>query len=294
MLNDIAHALSKLDLEVLKVNALTSPNGSAVNVFLLRDIRSKIPGRRQEAICKCVKSVLGTPRSFCKLSLMSADDMNDTSDLEMLHGIPAELLSEELSPGVVEAEEAAAGASKFSLKIESSLSSSNMLLQITCCDRRGLLYDCLRGLREHNLQIAYCRFTTTSTGSGAVDLFVSQANGERLLDSENQRSLQARLRLDVCEPIRVVIVDKGLNMELLVAITVERFGRARPHVLNDVTLALKMLQIGIFKAVNEKVSHGERIWELYMFLLTEQASSSLTGSRMRSYVVERVMGVLMG
>lgn len=291
ILNDIAHTFWTLELEVLKVNALKSPNGSAVNVFLLRDIRSDSQDNRAKAICERVKSVLGASHSLCELSLATIDDVNETFDPEVLHGVPDELIMKDLSPHAAGAE-AAPNATKFSLNIDNSLSRGHTLLQIASCDRRGLLYDCLRALSDLNLQISYGRLMTTSTGSVAFDLFVSQANGTKLLDPDKQSSLEARLRLDVCEPIRVMIVNKDSNTELLVATTVEKCGRPRPRILYDVTLALKMLQIGIFKADNEKICHGDRIWELYRFLLVEQSSSSLMSRRMQSYVVERVKSVL--
>lgn len=47
-------------------------------------------------------------------------------------------------------------------------------------------------------------------------------------------------------PLRVIVVDRGPDTELLVANPVELSGKGRPQVFYDVTRALKILGICIF------------------------------------------------
>jgi len=51
-------------------------------------------------------------------------------------------------------------------------------------------------------------------------------------------------------PLRVIIVNRGPDAELLVANPVELSGMGRPRVFYDVTLALKVLGICIFSVRN--------------------------------------------
>lgn len=297
LLNDMTQTLWELEVDVLKVNGLTSPDGSAVNVFYLSDSRNALQNkRRHEVACDRIKSVLGASYSFCELSVTSDNDLNEISDLGMFPTIPNDLFSKRWPS--TEADVAfinpAPNTPKFSLNIDNSLSPGHTLLQITFQDRRGLLYDCTRALSDLNLQIAYGRLSTTPKGSGDLDLFILQANGNKLFDPDKQKTLLDRLRLDMCDPIRLMMVNRGPDTELLVATTVEKCGRVRPRILYDVTLALKMLEICIFKADTEKLSYGDRLWEVYRFLLVEQPKTTFRTSRTRSHIVERVEGVLMG
>ncbi|KAI5072668.1 hypothetical protein GOP47_0012774 [Adiantum capillus-veneris] len=288
LLNDLSCALRELELEILNVHALTSPNGLAVIVILVSDSRKGSQDERQQAICDNVKCVLGPSYSHCELTPATMDDVGEVLDLELLYGVPNNFLEEDDSDIV-------AGSDKnFSANIDNLQSANHTLLQITARDRRGLLYDCMRVLNDYNLKIAYGRFKTVSMGFVAFDLLISQANGNKLLDLDKQKSLQARLRVDMCNPLRMMIVDKGRNTEVFVATTVEKSGRSRPSMMHDVTLVLKMLGVSIFQANSEKLCIGERMWEMYRFLLVESPSSSARGDQMRSHIVKRVKNVLSG
>jgi hypothetical protein len=52
-------------------------------------------------------------------------------------------------------------------------------------------------------------------------------------------------------PLRVALVDRGPDMELLVANPVEVSGKGRPLVFYDITLALKNLHKRIFLVCNQ-------------------------------------------
>ena len=95
-------------------------------------------------------------------------------------------------------------------------------------------------------QISYGRFYATQNGRCDVDLFVVQSDGKKILDQQRQRSLCCRLRMELLRPLRVALVNRGPDTELLVANPVEVSGKGRPLVFYDITLALKNLQKRIF------------------------------------------------
>ncbi|OAY68152.1 ACT domain-containing protein ACR10, partial [Ananas comosus] len=96
--------------------------------------------------------------------------------------------------------------------------------------------------------ISYGRFYSTQNGSCEVDLFVIQMDGKKIFDLNKQMSLCSRLRMELLRPLRVAVVSRGPDTELLVTNPVELSGKGRPLVFYDITLALKMLNIRIFLA----------------------------------------------
>lgn len=95
-------------------------------------------------------------------------------------------------------------------------------------------------------QISYGRFYASQNGRCDVDLFVVQSDGKKILDQQMERTLCCRLRMELLRPLRVAMVKRGPDIELLVANPVEVSGKGRPLVFYDMTLALKNLQKRIF------------------------------------------------
>lgn len=80
-----------------------------------------------------------------------------------------------------------------------------------------------------------------------------QADGKKIVDPSKQNSLSSRLRMELLQPLRVAIINRGPDTELLVANPVELSGKGRPNVFHDITLALKMLNICIFSVCTSKI-----------------------------------------
>lgn len=76
-----------------------------------------------------------------------------------------------------------------------------------------------------------------------------QADGKKIIDPHKQNALCSRLRMELAHPLRVDVISRGPDTELLVANPVELSGRGRPLVFHDITLALKILNIGIFSVL---------------------------------------------
>lgn len=79
-----------------------------------------------------------------------------------------------------------------------------------------------------------------------MDLFIMQADGKKITDSHKRNALCSRLRMELIHTLKVDVISRGPDTELLVVNPVELSGRGRPLVFYDITLALKILNISIF------------------------------------------------
>lgn len=98
-------------------------------------------------------------------------------------------------------------------------------------------------------QISYGRFSIKQRRHCEIDLFIVQTDGKKIVDPSKQNALRSRLQLELLRPLRVAIVNRGPDTELLVANPVELSGKGRPLVFYDITLAFKMLNTGVFSVL---------------------------------------------
>jgi hypothetical protein len=295
----VSQVLWELELAVRKVKVSTTPEGKVIDLFFITDNRDLLhTTKRQEDVCDRLKSVIGESSTNCDLRLAPPEFM-------AMEYAPISLLSPSIVDELFTSETQFQADSnslqtkstlikKASVTIDNSLSPAHTLLQISSKDRRGLLYDVLRTLKDYNIQISYGRLSTNPKGICEVDLFALQADGRKIIDPQKQSSLCRRLQQEIFHPVRVMIVDRGPDTELLVASRIELSGRGRPRVLLDVTLVLKMLDICIFSADIGRHAIGDLHWEVYRFLLIDRPDLSLGSSRTRSQIAERVKNMLIG
>eukprot|EP01018_Ginkgo_biloba_P031220 Gb_38010 [translate_table: standard] len=299
LLNDVSQVLWELELTIHKVKVSTTPEGKVMDLFFITDNRDLLPTKkRQDDVCDRLKSVLGESAT-CELSIAPAESgslectpipvlpPSVAEDLFNSEALELETDSRSLGPN-------GAFINKFSVTVDNSLSPAHTLLQISCKDHKGLLYDVLRTLKDYNIQISYGRLSTNPKEICEVDLFVLQADGRKIIDPQKQNSLCSRLEMEILHPVRVMVVDRGPDTELLVASPIELSGRGRPRVLYDATLVLKMLDICIFTADIGRHVIGDRQWEVYRFLLIDRPDLSLGSSRTRCQIRERVENMLFG
>lgn len=177
-----------------------------------------------------------------------------------------------------------------SVTLDNSLSPAHTLVQIVCEDHKGLLYDIMRTFKDYNIQISYGRGTTKQKRKCEVDLFIMQADGKKIVDPIKQIALCSRIQMELRRPLRVTLVTRGPDTELLVANPVEVSGKGRPLVFHDITLALKMLNTGIFSAEIGRHTIGDREWEVYRILLDEVDQSPVLKSQIEGAVWKMLMG----
>jgi hypothetical protein len=295
----VSQVLWELELAVRKVKVSTTPEGKVIDLFFITDNRDLLhTTKRQEDVCDRLKSVIGESSTNCDLRLAPPEFMAmEYASISLLSpSIVDELFTSEtqFQADSNSLQTKSTLINKASVTIDNSLSPAHTLLQISSKDRRGLLYDVLRTLKDYNIQISYGRLSTNPKGICEVDLFALQADGRKIIDPQKQSSLCRRLQQEIFHPVRVMIVDRGPDTELLVASRIELSGRGRPRVLLDVTLVLKMLDICIFSADIGRHAIGDLHWEVYRFLLIDRPDLSLGSSRTRSQIAERVKNMLIG
>ncbi|KAG5237779.1 ACT domain-containing protein [Salix suchowensis] len=278
LLHDVTEVLWELELTIKRVKVSTAPDGRVLDLCY---------GPRIETIHH-LKNVLGKALISCEIELAGAEvtacsqgssflPPAFTEDMFNLE-LPNKHRSGFLAPSPV------------SVTVDNTLSPSHTLVQILCNDHKGLIYDIMRTLKDYHIQISYGRFFANRKGNCEVDLFLMQADGKKIVDPNKQNALCSRLRMELLHPVRLAVVSRGPDTELLVANPVELSGRGRPLVFHDITLALKTLNTCIFSVEIGRHMIHDREWEVYRILLDEGDGLPVS----RNKIEEGVRKVLMG
>ncbi|KAL4605564.1 hypothetical protein ACB092_09G038600 [Castanea dentata] len=268
LLHDVTAVLCELELTIKKVKVSTTPDGRVMDLFFITDTRELLhTKKRQEDTCGRLNDVLGDAVISCDIEMVGPEITACSQTSSFLpSAIPEDMFNlempDELPSGIKTSE-------SVSVTMDNSLSPAHTLVQIVCHDHKGLLYDIMRTLKDYNIQISYGRFFTKQKGKCEIDLFIVQADGKKMVDPSKQNALSSRLRMELYRPLRVAVVSRGPDTELLVANPVELSGKGRPLVFYDITLALKMLNTCIFSAEIGRHIIGDREWEVYRVLLDE-------------------------
>jgi hypothetical protein len=117
-----------------------------------------------------------------------------------------------------------------------------------------LMRFCLCGM-----QVAHGR-VATENGISVISVFVLRANGRKVTEDDEKKRLCLCMYTEVDHPLRVAVVTRGPDTELHIATPIESCGRGRPRVLHDITLALKQLDICIFKVSKLKTQTLFFLW----------------------------------
>ncbi|XP_072993771.1 ACT domain-containing protein ACR10-like [Typha latifolia] len=222
LLHDVTQVLCDLELTIRTVKVSVTPNGRVMDLFFITDNRELLHTKsRKDEACDQLRTVLGDCMTSCEIELAS-EDMS--ACLQASSTLPPSITEQMFS---LELQEVPSGRpSRFvsdsvSITIDNSLSPGHTLIQIQCGDHKGILYDIMRTLKDYNIQISYGRFYTSQNGNCDIDLFVIQKDGKKMIDSHKQKALCSRLRMELFQPLRVNLVNRGPDAELLVANPVE-------------------------------------------------------------------------
>ncbi|GLT43872.1 hypothetical protein SLA2020_177990 [Shorea laevis] len=298
LLHDVTKSLSELEFTIQRVKVMTAPDGRVLDLIFITDGMELLHTKqRRNDTTEHLISALGEYCLSCELQLAGPEYENLKGFSSLPPQVAEELFSSELSEKKACSQGLRvdlAASKKASVIVDNLLSPAHTLLQIQCLDQKCLFYDILRTSKDLNIQIAYGRFYPSINGYRNMDLFIRQADGKKIVDPEHLIDLCSRLKEEMVPPLRVIVVNRGPDTELLVANPVELCGKGRPRVFYDVTLALKMLQICIFSAEIGRHSTSDREWEVYRFLLNETCEFPLASSRARSQIVDRVRRTLLG
>ncbi|XP_027366718.1 ACT domain-containing protein ACR10-like isoform X2 [Abrus precatorius] len=289
LLHDVTEVLCELELTIKKVKVSTTPDGKVMDMFFITDTREELhTKKRQNDTIAQLTEVLGDAIISIDIELVGPEITACSQTSPFLPTAIIEDVFDLELPDLVRS--GTLRSDYISITMDNLLSPAHTLVQIMCQDHKGLLYDIMRTLKDYNIQISYGRFTTKPRGKCEIDLFIMQADGKKIVDPNKQSSLSSRLRMELLRPLRVAVVSRGPDTELLVANPVELSGKGRPLVFYDITLALKMLGTCIFSAEIGRHLIGDREWEVYRVLLDEGEGLSVTRNKIEEGVWKMLMG----
>ncbi|XP_061338318.1 ACT domain-containing protein ACR9-like [Gastrolobium bilobum] len=297
LLHDINEILCNLQLIIQRVKVMPTPDGRALDLFFITDGMELLhTKKRQDYVCEYLMDALGERCISSELQLAGPEYGHLQGFSSLPPAFAEELFSSELldKVSVHPLSQDMTTLKKPTVMMDNSMSPAHSLLQIQCVDQKGLCYDIMRISKDSDIKVAYGRFSSSVKGFRNIELFVKQIDGEKIIDPESQKTLCSCLKEEMLHPLRVIIVNRGPDTELLVANPVELCGKGRPRVFYDVTLALKALGVFIFSAEVVRHSTQERQWEVYRFLLDESREFPLSSSQARSQIVDKVRRTLMG
>ncbi|XP_044460861.1 ACT domain-containing protein ACR10-like [Mangifera indica] len=289
LLHDVTVVLCELELTIKRVKVSTTPDGKVMDLFFITDTRELLHTRkRKEETVNCLEAVLGNTLMSCEIELADLEVTACSQGSSFLpSAITGDMFSLEMPAGPPSG---FLPSTPVSIAVDNTLSPSHTLVQILCQDHKGLIYDIMRTLKDYNIQVSYGRFFANPKGNCEVDLFIMQADGKKIMDPNKQNALCSRLRMELVCPLRVAVLSRGPDTELLVANPVELSGRGRPLVFHDITLALKSLNICIFSVeIGRHMIHG-REWEVYRILLDEADGYCEPRNKIQNHVRKILMG----
>ncbi|GMN52898.1 hypothetical protein TIFTF001_022036 [Ficus carica] len=289
LLHDVTEVLCELELTIRRVKVSTAPDGRVMDLFFVTDTRELLhTKKRKEETIHHLRAVLGDALISCEIDVTGPEITACSRGSPYLPPATSEeMFSLELPNQHLNGSLAS---SPISVTLDNILSPSHTLIQILCEDHKGLIYDVMRTLKDYNVQISYGRFFANPKGNSELDLFIMQADGKKIVDPSKQDALRARLKMELLRPLRVAVVSRGPDTELLVANPVELSGRGRPLVFHDITLALKVLSIRIFSVEIARHMIRDREWEVYRILLDDGVDFSVPRSKIEASVRNILMG----
>ncbi|CAJ2672472.1 unnamed protein product [Trifolium pratense] len=289
LLHDVTAVLCELELTITKVKVSTTPDGKVMDLFFIIDNRELLhTKKRKDDTIEQIQDVLENYILTIDIELVGPEITGCSQASSFL---PAAITEDDYNLELPDSVRSGTLRSDYvSVTMDNLLSPAHTLFQIMCQDHKGLLYDIMRTIKDYNMKISYGRFTTKPRRKCEMDLFIMQADGKKIVDPNKQNSLTTRFRTELFRPLRVAVVSRGPDIELLVANPVELSGNGRPLVFYDITLALKMLDICIFTAEIGRHVIGDREWEVYRILLDEGEGLSVPRNKIEEGVWKMLMG----
>ncbi|XP_048326498.1 ACT domain-containing protein ACR10 [Ziziphus jujuba] len=288
LLHDVTEVLCELELTIKRVKISTAPDGRVMDLFFVTDTRELLHTKaRKDETIHCLKAVLGDVMISCEIDIAGPEVTTCSQGSPYLpSAISEEMFSLELSNRHL----SGFTSNPISVAVDNTFSPSHTLVKMQCQDHKGLIYDIMRTLKDYNIQISYGRFFANTKRNCEMDLFIMQSDSKKIVDPNKQDALCSRLRMELLRPLRVAVVSRGPDTELLVANPVELSGRGRPLVFYDITLALKVLDTRIFSVEIARHMIQDREWEVYRILLDEGVGFSVPRNKIEEYVRNTLMG----
>ncbi|KAI8032096.1 ACT domain-containing protein ACR10 [Camellia lanceoleosa] len=289
LLHDVTKVLCELELTIKRVKVSTAPDGRVMDLFFVTDTRELLHTKKRQAeTIGSLEAVLGDAIISCEIERAGPEVTACSHGSSFLpSAITQDMFCLELPS---KHRNGFLASNSVSITVDNSFSPSHTLVQILCQDHKGLIYDIMRTLKDYNIQISYGRFFASAKRNCEVDLFIMQADRKKIVDPHKQNALCSRLRMELIRPLRVDVLSRGPDTELLVANPVELSGRGRPLVFYDITLALEILNILIFSVEIARHRIHDREWEVYRILLDDGDGFPLPRNEIKECVQKKLMG----
>lgn len=288
LLHDVTKVLCELELTIKKVKVSTTPDGRVMDLFFITDMRELLHTKnRRNDTRDYLGALLGDAMISCDIE-MAGSEITACSQEPLFLSDPT--TEDMFNIEALEKHTNNAASFKYpSITFDNLLSPSHTVVQIVCQDHKGLLYDIMRTLKDYNIQVSYGRFTTKGKTECELELFLMQSDGKKIIDPSKHKALQSRLQIELSRPLRVSLISRGPDTELVIANPVELSGKGRPLVFYDITRALRMLDRPIFSAEIGRYMIGGREWEVYRVLLAEGDSFSVSKKQIEETVWKMLM-----
>ncbi|KAG8483904.1 hypothetical protein CXB51_023442 [Gossypium anomalum] len=224
LLHDVTEVLCNLELNIKKVKVSTIPDGTVIDLFFVTDTSQH-------------------ELRFFEMTINGAITYENKASPYLPSGLTEDIFHLEVSN---ELPSVSLTSNNVSVVMDNSLSLAHTLVQIVCQDHKGLLYDILGTLKDYSIQISYGHVYIRQGRKCEIDLLIMQVDGKKVVDPSKQSTLSSHLKMELLQSLRVAVVNRGPDIELLVANPVELSSKGRPLVFYDITRALKMLNTCIF------------------------------------------------
>ncbi|KAL9345708.1 hypothetical protein Peur_060561 [Populus x canadensis] len=288
LLHDVTGVLCELELTIKKVKVSTTPDGRVMDLFFVTDTRELLhTNKRKEDTYDHLRAVMGNSMISCDIEMVGPEITACSAESSFL---PTAITENILPLQMPDELPSSLTSTSVSVMMDNLLSPAHTLVQIVCQDHKGLLYDIMRTLKDYNIQISYGRFYIKHRRTCEIDLFIMQADGKKIVDPNKQKALSSRLEMELVRPLRVAVVSRGPDTELMVANPVELSGKGRPLVFHDITLALTMLNSCIFSAEIRRRMIGDWEFEVYRVLLDEGEGLAVPRRKIEEQVWKMLMG----
>lgn len=275
---DVVTVLYENDIMIHRAHASTSPMGRVIDLFYITDQRKELPAEsRIDDLIRSTREKLFD--NSCNISINRAPDVISSFNGTSLTLAPSCVDNKSARPalplqrgttfehrrfsgqetngtGIFEdADQSIMFGGKVEVEIDNNLSRFHTVVQMRSKDRKGLLYDLLRTLKDVNTQVSYGKIEVDSSSQLCqMDVFVQEVNGAngctRISDSEMQQELCIRVHQALACPVRISAINLGSDemcTQLVVGAAVDSGGRGRPRVLYDTSRALKSMSLSVFK-----------------------------------------------
>lgn len=312
-LHDLVHTLWEADVLVFKAHITTSPAGKVADIFWIYDHRSELPDNHRvlqikELVKECIrqKDVEVTIESNTNdepapllLKRSACVDASAFSPLRKIVSKRQQLLPDKKGVVITTETDEFGTKEQVQVSIDNCTTAAYSVVNIICNDRKGLVYDLMRTMKDVHIRVAYAKVNVRHAGLCEIDIFLQEVDGKRILDPELQEQLIETVRCAVALPLRVEIKDvfDQTSTELLVTAFLDSGGRGRPRVTFDVTTALSNLGLRVFMAdvyIDMLKTDMDRPVELHRFLVHRSDGTCLSTYAEKKALYESVKAQLMG